>query len=352
MSWQASAWALKQATGSAPAKLVLLTIANYCDENGECFPRQTTIAEHTEQSVDTVQRRLRELERLGLIFRRRSAKGNGWRGADRIVLLHSPEAIAHALHYGYDPAEPAGGEGEPGEAAAAPAAMRETHDEAGGEYDDIPAREADETTSGAPRPQIAALAKAANCGVGQSRTGAAAIDKDQFLNPVPPLNPPRPEPAPCGAAAASDGPAGWLDDWRAFEGAWDWAASENREQARRAMQRLSPDDRRSAVEWAGAQGLAMREARARRVTARVWLRDRGFETMARVGGAGRPARVFVRLGSPAWEAWEALWRKRSNMPATMRMFSVETTIGGERLRGAWRDTLFPPAPGTGPPGGA
>lgn len=81
MSWQAVAWALKQETGSAATKLTLLGLANYADQHGICWPTQETLASGTEQSVDTVQRRIKQLVALGLVRveRRQGARGQ-WAG--------------------------------------------------------------------------------------------------------------------------------------------------------------------------------------------------------------------------------------------------------------------------------
>src|SRR5437016_5469423 len=67
MSWQATAWAVEQTTGSPGAKLMLLTLANYADDTGCCWPSQETLARDTEQSLDSVQRYLKKLEKLNLI---------------------------------------------------------------------------------------------------------------------------------------------------------------------------------------------------------------------------------------------------------------------------------------------
>jgi hypothetical protein len=70
MSVQAIAWALSVKTKSPSAKLVLVTIANYCDESGFCWPSQELIARQSEQSIDSVQRRLQELVKAGFILRK------------------------------------------------------------------------------------------------------------------------------------------------------------------------------------------------------------------------------------------------------------------------------------------
>ncbi|WP_441267685.1 helix-turn-helix domain-containing protein [Bradyrhizobium sp. 215_C5_N1_1] len=81
MSWEATAWAAKQITGSAPNKLTLLALANYADERGECWPTQETLARDTEQSIDTVQRRIKNLVELGLVrVERRPGRRGQWQG--------------------------------------------------------------------------------------------------------------------------------------------------------------------------------------------------------------------------------------------------------------------------------
>jgi hypothetical protein len=81
MSWQAIAWSIRQTTGSARRKLVLLALANYADVNGVCWPSQETLGRDTEQSLDTVQRQLAALEKLKLLTRERMPKRRGqWQG--------------------------------------------------------------------------------------------------------------------------------------------------------------------------------------------------------------------------------------------------------------------------------
>jgi hypothetical protein len=81
MSWEATAWSMRQTTGAARRKLLLLALANYADKNGVCWPSQITLARDTEQSVDTVQRQLDVLEQLKLLTRERMPKRRGqWQG--------------------------------------------------------------------------------------------------------------------------------------------------------------------------------------------------------------------------------------------------------------------------------
>ncbi len=67
MSWQASSWALKQRVGDPILKILLLAAANYADPDGRCWPKVETLAFDSEVSKRTIQRKLQELQELGLI---------------------------------------------------------------------------------------------------------------------------------------------------------------------------------------------------------------------------------------------------------------------------------------------
>ena len=66
MSFQATHWAIHEVHG-VPNKLVLVVMAEYADENGECFPSQDRLARDTDLSVSTVRRTIRTYEALGLM---------------------------------------------------------------------------------------------------------------------------------------------------------------------------------------------------------------------------------------------------------------------------------------------
>src|ERR1035437_1764218 len=91
MSWQATAWAVKQTAGSPSAKLLVLTLANYADADGCCWPSQEVLAADTEQSVDTVQRQLKKLIAAGLTRKVPRAQGAG-RWDSRTYFLNMPVA--------------------------------------------------------------------------------------------------------------------------------------------------------------------------------------------------------------------------------------------------------------------
>lgn len=69
MSFQATEWARSLPLDSLSAKFTLMTIGSYADTDGVCFPSLTRLAGDTVQSKDSVRRRVRELEQLGLVQR-------------------------------------------------------------------------------------------------------------------------------------------------------------------------------------------------------------------------------------------------------------------------------------------
>lgn len=85
MSFQAVTWAIGQRAGSPSAKATLWSIANYANENWCAWPSQRLICEESEQSPDSVQKRLPELEERGLIWRIPLRYG-GRRTVDFVVL--------------------------------------------------------------------------------------------------------------------------------------------------------------------------------------------------------------------------------------------------------------------------
>jgi hypothetical protein len=87
VSSQASYWARDQRTGSSPCKCVLLVLAEQVDQKRTCFIAIATIAKRAELGRTTVIKALRDLERLGLIARRRRHSAFGQRTSDEIELL-------------------------------------------------------------------------------------------------------------------------------------------------------------------------------------------------------------------------------------------------------------------------
>lgn len=86
MSWAATSWASKVKTGSPAIKLVLLTLANFADDEGYCFPSQKTLAEITECGERSIRRYLDKLESMGIIRRVRRHREDGSRTSDGVYL--------------------------------------------------------------------------------------------------------------------------------------------------------------------------------------------------------------------------------------------------------------------------
>lgn len=89
MSFQAVTWAIEQKTGSPSAKAVLWSIANYANENWFAWPKQDTIAADSEQSTDSVGKRIADLIGMGKV-RRIKLKRFGRRTHDFLILPPSP----------------------------------------------------------------------------------------------------------------------------------------------------------------------------------------------------------------------------------------------------------------------
>lgn len=86
MSFQAMAWAIKQEAGSISGKAILLMLANYADDKGQCFPGQDKLAQECECSIRTIRDWLDRLEKIGLITRIERRRNDGYRTSDLIVL--------------------------------------------------------------------------------------------------------------------------------------------------------------------------------------------------------------------------------------------------------------------------
>jgi hypothetical protein len=89
MSFQAVTWAIEQKAGSPSAKATLWSIANYATEHWFAWPKQATIANDSEQSPDSVQKRIPDLVAAGLV-RRIKLKRHGRRTHDFYILRPSP----------------------------------------------------------------------------------------------------------------------------------------------------------------------------------------------------------------------------------------------------------------------
>ena len=92
MSIQAVAWAISQRVGSPTGKVLLVCLANYANERGECWPSQRTISQEAELGERATRDWLKKLEEEGFIERHRRNRSDGSRTSDLIILHLSKQA--------------------------------------------------------------------------------------------------------------------------------------------------------------------------------------------------------------------------------------------------------------------
>ena len=107
MSFEAMKWASQQNAGGSTNKLVLLLLANYADQEYQCFPSIKKLAEMTECSTDTVRRAVHNLRNAGLIEirERYEAFGDKKRQTSNIYILKAGDSHS-ATHPPSDIATP------------------------------------------------------------------------------------------------------------------------------------------------------------------------------------------------------------------------------------------------------
>ena len=376
MSFAALAWAEQQRAGGGVRKCVLLLVASFANEDGASWYSQAALAERAEVSSDTVARVLREFEAQDLVYRIPRKGRDGRRISDVIVVLHDERARVYAAGHGWR----AGAAGkEPGEETRQdqgqdPSQENAIEIDAEKRPDAAPDRPGDGNSVGqktgtdphnmnehpafrAPAPPSVHTAPSggipAGCG-GAPRTGAGAIiesSKESYSPQRPPLTLDR-------QAALTEFEDSLLTFVRAYP-----PTSEPLAKLRRAWAALSPEERQQAV--AGLERYRATLGARKPALARVYLRDRLWDTTAALRRAGvRPASamVFVRKGSPAFEAWEAHERaagrrrriERRVFDALTKEFTLRSDFAdpfvvewrepasGKLLWGYWRATLFPP----------
>jgi len=310
MSYQVTAWAVGRKTGSSSGKALLLAIANYAQANGETYQPISRLAEDTEQSQDSVRRRLVEFEDMGLIARCSRWAESGRRLSDWIIVLYCDAAYEFARVQGWK---------GPKECSAA----RENGDENAAEED---AAEADESAC---LPSQIARVTLANC-EGHPSTGARVT-----LAPVRGLykeNSNRTVRDSLSPAGEADGCAvrereivydkidplsdDDLEDWKKFHDRWRWQATESAIIARGIFRRLKPDERAAATRYAGRY-LDDRAKSGKPIAyAGNWLKQRGWEefveretkhaeALARLHRDQREkyGGIVVRQGTPQAAAW-------------------------------------------------
>ena len=77
MSYKAMDWAFSQELDDPQMKFVLIALCKHCDEKGVCYPSALRLSNLTGLSQRTVQRKLKQLEKMQLIkVKRQFGKGH------------------------------------------------------------------------------------------------------------------------------------------------------------------------------------------------------------------------------------------------------------------------------------
>jgi hypothetical protein len=285
MSIQATQWAfgLQDERLTPVTKLVLLAIADAAheDKKFECAVKHTTIARKAHVSVDTAQRRVKDLCALGYLYVIKRRGADGCQVANSYCVLVDEEARKHALAQGWD-------------GNVAPRA----HSESGDEDRSLERTESeDRDVTG---PQLAARSgpqDERNRAAGYTEPGrTAAAHNRQFLTESNnPPTPPRGEgegfeaslsETTNGDAEASrrrrgsveaDEDGARLRHWEAFRHAWPWDSTEMPEKARREFMALTSDEQAAAVA-AAPRYIEACVSRDRKIAhAKTWLAGKGWQ---------------------------------------------------------------------------
>jgi hypothetical protein len=86
MSNRAINWAYKQDVKPAARKFLLVTLADFADEAGSCFPKHATLARMTGQTERAVQDHIKALEDEGYLTRERGKREDGTWTSYRYIL--------------------------------------------------------------------------------------------------------------------------------------------------------------------------------------------------------------------------------------------------------------------------
>jgi hypothetical protein len=313
MSIDAVGWAIGQKTLSPAGKLALIVIAESANihRNHVCdYHDQATLADRASMSVDTLQKRIKDLVELDLLFvvKRRASDGSVFK--NYYVVLIDDDARRHAAANGWIPRT------NRGEAETASDRSEERTDDA-----------------------VADGHHAANCGLDHAANQSQPCRKSEVAMPhcsgmaykegpeldrKVPESPPTPQEP--GQLSPREGDASRsenrmtaqdrdrqrLERWDRFRRLWPWDASELIGEARAVFLALSDEDQLAAIDGAPRYVAACcdRQTRARNhgiAHAKRWLSGEGWAALkarsveSAASIAGRP--FTIRKGSPQAAAW-------------------------------------------------
>ncbi|MBM3578788.1 MAG: helix-turn-helix domain-containing protein [Alphaproteobacteria bacterium] len=349
MSFSALNWAcsIRDASVCAGARHVLLTLAQYADEDETCFPSLATLAAITNLSEDTVQRRIKNLVEHELIFVVRRKHTDGRRLTNYYCLLVDERARRHAIANGWAPADTAETRSEDRTEDVSDEPIHTATcgvDQTAGETK--PHRRGNETTPH-------------SCGV-------EPLTNHQITNPpTPQRGEGEGEKTSLSETTNVDGSAslrrcgsGEVDEdgarlvrWEKFRRTWPWDATEKPEEARRRFMELENGEQLAAVAsapryieacvqrerkishaktWLSGKGWQVFDAPSQSASARVEAeRQRLAEAKAKTHEIQRQkyGGIIVRKGTPQ----AAAWARHDGEPLKFRRV------------GAWDDSIVKPS---------
>lgn len=273
MSIQAVAWAISQRVGSPTGKVLLMCLANYANERGECWPFQTTIANEAELSRRTAIIWLNRLEKDGFIKRKRRQTKDGFRTSDFVTLQ---------LDKLPEPSEPFDPDDMEDEIQSAESALRRNLS----------------ASDGQPR----CISRSKN---------------DRKIHSKEPSPKPLKEPSSGARARGTDG----------FEKLWEeWPEKERPEKieaARWAFDRLPTVKKSLAVQQAG-RFRRITKAKKKMALMIPYLKLMQFDDLADAPEINADGRFIITPQRPEWPAWREHLREKYSDSAVERLEARES----------------------------
>lgn len=283
-------WALRKVRGvDTAAKMVLISLSNFADAAGLCWPSVATMVDDTGLSEATVKRRLADLVRVGAM-----------RKQERIAPNKRQKSNIYVLDTSWT--GPGDGELADGQGVdVTDGVQAEPHHGAQREPDGV------------------------QCEPHRGFTQSPPLTLNHQLDP----------------SGKEEEEARALEvDFQKLVSAFDPGPTESFDRGKRILMALSADDRIEAIKHAPAFVKALvDEKRKTRPSIAIYLSERRWEAVARHAAKTPTQRtggkVFVRKGTPWWEAWA---RHKGVDPA--RMPSTFSTL--HKADGWYFDTQLPP----------
>ncbi|MDQ0305312.1 helix-turn-helix domain-containing protein [Ancylobacter polymorphus] len=305
MSWQALNWAGDLTLGSPTAKTLLILLANFADEEGECFPSHEKLQKMSEFSARAVQINMNKLEEWGLIERKRDRNDDGTLGRTRYRLcLHIKQKHIDGIH-----------------------------------RHDVPVVKNDEP------PAPAALEPPAR-GAGQDN-----LQEDNHQKtPI----------APKGAVGAETS-KGWEKDpaYLAFLAEYGPSQAWPKHRGYRQWLKLTEDERKAAVAAIPAYRAVCAKERRKMTDPSAYLRGTfknfsirlaprapdsdAVQALRRALGANFSGGVMVEHGTPQWAAWQAV-AEEAQLPLRAIGYPARPFAGRpEAVTGRYMPSEWPPS---------